>query len=386
MYVEARMESAMNLDLNEEQKILSDSAREFLGKECPKDLMRQRRDGVAPFDVKLWQKMADLGWMGVAIKEEYGGSGGDFSDLAVLLEAMGEACLPAPFFSTAVIAVNALQSSKAESLKTEFLPLMAEGKLICSFALIDPGNSYSLKNIQAQATKVGGKIVLNGTKHFVEYGHAADYFLTVSLVKNEGDNEGLTLLMVKADSPGVEIKSLETLDYADQCEVQFNKVELDESFVVATGDDALILLQQLEEICAAGKCAEILGSIQAVLEMSVSYVATREQFGQVIGSFQSVQHHCANMAVDVDSTRYITRQAIWKIAQGLPASKEVAMAKSFASAAAVRVCKLGHQTHGAISFCDELDMHLYLRKAHAASIAFGDAEYHLEKVAQAIGL
>ena len=372
----------MNLDFNEQQKILSNSAQEFLRKECPKKLMRQRRDSSTEFNRELWEKMADLGWMGVAIDEDYGGSGGNFADLAVLLEAMGEACLPAPFFSTAVIAATALQFSNTESTKTDLLPKIADGSLIFSYALIEPGNSYSIDNIKALAKKEGQGFSVSGTKLFVEYAQAADYFLTTAKLEN---NE-LVVLVIKADSAGIKIDPFGTLDFAGQCEVRMQNIKVPESSVLAIGDEALAMLQQIELVSAAGKCVEILGCIQAVLDMSVTYVAGREQFGQIIGSFQSVQHHCANMAVEVDSTRYITRQAVWRIAQGLPANKEVAMAKSYASSAAVRVGKLGHQTHGAISFCDELDMHLYLRRAHAASIAFGDTEYYLEKVAVEIGL
>ena len=372
----------MNMDFSEEQQILDHSAREFLRRECPRDLTRKRRNGEADFDRQLWRQMAELGWMGVAIAEEYGGAGGDFGDLAVLLEAMGEACLPAPFFSTVVIAANALRMSKRKKLQQELLPRIAAGELVCSYALIEPGNTYGLNNIQTQATSEGDNFTLNGIKLFVEYGQSADYLLTVAQLKGEG----LVVLMVKANSPGIEIKSHPTLDYADQCEIRLSKVKVPGSQVLAMGQEAVALLLALEEISAVGKCAEMLGNMQAVLDMSVSYVRVREQFGQAVGSFQAVQHHCANMAIDVDSSRYITRMATWRIAQGLPATKEASMAKSYTSGAAVRVAKLGHQTHGAISFCDELDMHLFLRRAHAASIAFGDAEYHQEKVAQELGL
>lgn len=371
----------MNMDLTEEQKILRQAAEEFLRKECPKDLMRQRRDDSREFDSALWQKMANLGWMGVGIKEEYGGSGGNFSDLAVLIEAMGGVCLPVPFFSTVVISAATLEQSSASDLKTKLLPRITAGELVCSYAVTEPGNTYGLVNIQTKAIPDGDGFSINGSKLFVEYARSADYLLTVV---REGKD--LLILMVDSSAPGIEIEPYDTLDYADQCEVRFNQVKVPVSSVIARGGEATTLLKNLEERSAAGKCAEILGGIQVVLDMSVDYVKDREQFGQVVGSFQAVQHHCTNMVVEVDSSRYITMQAIWRIAQGLPATKEVAMAKSYTSAAAIRVTKLGHQTHGAISFCDELDMHLYLRKAHAASVAFGDEEYHLEKVANELGL
>jgi alkylation response protein AidB-like acyl-CoA dehydrogenase len=294
---------------------------------------------------------------------------------------MGGVCLPVPFFSTVVISAATLEQSSASDLKTKLLPRITAGELVCSYAVTEPGNTYGLENIQTKAVPDGDGFSVNGSKLFVEYARSADYLLTVV---REGKD--LLILMVDSSAPGIEIEPYDTLDYADQCEVRFNQVKVPVSSVIARGGEATTLLKNLEERSAAGKCAEILGGIQVVLDMSVDYVKDREQFGQVVGSFQAVQHHCTNMVVEVDSSRYITMQAIWRIAQGLPATKEVAMAKSYTSAAAIRVTKLGHQTHGAISFCDELDMHLYLRKAHAASVAFGDEEYHLEKVANELGL
>lgn len=177
-----------------------------------------------------------------------------------------------------------------------------------------------------------------------------------------------------------------TLDYSKQCEVRFSDVQVPSDKVVSTGKDAQALLLYLEQICAVGKCSEMLGAIQCVLDMTVQCAKDRSQFGQPIGGFQSIQHHCANMAVDVDSARYLTGLAAWKVSENLPAAKEVAMAKSFVSRVAIRVAKMGHQVHGAISFCDEFDMHLFLRKVQAASMAFGDSEFHQEKVAVELGL
>jgi len=372
----------MNLDLNEEQQILNDTARDFLRGECPKALVRDARSAREPYNKGLWRRIAELGWMGVAIPEEYGGFGGSFLDLTVLIEAMGEACLPLPFFNTVAIVGTALQLSDAEDLKRELLPKIAMGELIASFALIEPGNTYGTTNIQSHAVGSEDGYFLTGHKLFVEYAEAADQLLTVANIPGKG----LGLFLIDTTALGVEMSRIPTLDDAKQCEVRFNNVAVPAHRALAIGDTADTLLQRLEEMSAVGKCAEMVGAIQPVLDMSVSYVKDREQFGQPIGAFQAVQHHCANMAVEVDCSRYITKLAASKISAGEPAAKEAAMAKSYTSKAAVRVAKLGHQTHGAISFCDEHDMHLYLRRCHAASVAFGDVKYHLEKVAQEIGL
>ena len=372
----------MDLDYNAEQRLLKQSAKDFLKKECPKELIRKSRDAEADFPETLWKKMAKLGWMGVAISEEYGGAGGEFIDLAILMEAMGEACLPVPFFSTVVIAGTALALSKATPLKKELLLKIAAGDLVFSYAIIEPGNTYGFSNIHTAGVKKKGGYVLSGTKLFVEYAGSSDFLLVVAAIAGQG----LGVFAVNTDSPGVETKIFKTLDYARQCEVGFKSVIVPEANLLAQGADAERLLQTLEERASVAKCAEMLGGMQAALEMSVSHAKERVQFGRPIGSFQAVAHHCANMAIDVDSSRYITNLAAWKISRGLPAAREAAMAKYYTSAASNRVIKLGHQVHVAISFCDEHDMHLFLRKCKAASIAFGDAEYHLEKVAQELGL
>jgi alkylation response protein AidB-like acyl-CoA dehydrogenase len=372
----------MDLGLDTEQTILKDSARDFFENECPKSLVREVREGKDDFPKELWGKMAELGWMGVVIPEEYGGIGGDFMDLSILLEAMGEACLPAPFFSTVVIGGFALQLSTAEELKRELLPKIASGELIIAFAMVEPGNSYGLANIGTTATEDGDHYVLNGTKLFVEYAGSSDFLLTVARVPDQG----LAFFLVDPGSAGIETKPVKTLDYAKQCEVVMSGASVPAANLVASGQEAEDLALALEERASVAKCAEMLGGMQAAFDVSVAYAQERKQFDLPIGSFQAVQHHCANMVVDLDSSRFITNLAAWRISRGLPASKEASMAKSYTSAASNRILKLGHQIHGAISYCDEHDMHLWLRRNKASSIAFGDTEYHLEKVAQQLGL
>jgi alkylation response protein AidB-like acyl-CoA dehydrogenase len=303
-------------------------------------------------------------------------------DLAILLEAMGEACLPAPFFSTAVVGATALKLSSAEELKTELLPKIASGELVVALAMIEPGNSYGRANISTTAVAGSGDYVLTGTKLFVEYASSSDFLLTVARVSDKG----LAVFLLETGGPGVEIRPLATLDDARHYEVVLTDVSVPEGGLLALGEEAEELLTTLEERAAVAKCAEMLGGMQAAFDMSVAYAKERVQFNHPIGSFQAVQHHCANMVVDLDSSRYLTNLAAWKIARGLPASKEAAMAKSYTSAASNKIIKLGHQIHGAISYCDEHDMHLYLRRCKAASIAFGDADYHLERVAVELGL
>jgi alkylation response protein AidB-like acyl-CoA dehydrogenase len=215
----------------------------------------------------------------------------------------------------------------------------------------------------------------------------ADKIIGVAQVEDQsGGQRGLTLFLVDADNPGVEIRPFQTLAYERHCEVVFHGLRLNESAVLGTVGQAGPALEALLERAAVAKCAEMLGAAHVALDITVAYAKERVQFGRPIGSFQAVQHHLANMAVDVDSMRYLTYQAAWRISEGLPAGTEAAMAKAYASEAAARVTRFSHQVHGAIAFCDEHNLHFYYRKVKAAGLTFGDSEYHLEKVARALGL
>ncbi|MCP4756091.1 MAG: acyl-CoA/acyl-ACP dehydrogenase [Proteobacteria bacterium] len=374
----------MELELTNEQKILKSSVRDFLKKECPISLMREMRTDEDGFPKAIWKKMADLGWLGIVIPEEYDGTGGSFVDLAILLEAMGEVCCPGPFFSSVVLAGSAILAAGTENQKKELLPRLANGDLILSLALIEPGMGYGLEGIAAKAALDGNEYVLNGTKLFVENAHISDTLLCAC--RDESAGGGLSLLLVDSKSPGVQIAALDTLAYEKQCEVVFNNARVPKENILGLAGQATPILEKVQEQAAIAKCAELVGVLQTAFSMSVSYAKERNQFGKPIGSFQAVQHHCANMVVDVDGARLITYSAAWKLANDRPAQLEASMAKAWTSEASRKVSFLAHQIHGAIAFCDEHDLHLYYRKAKAGEIAFGDGNYHLEKVAEQLGM
>lgn len=374
----------MKLELTKEQKRLKSSARDYLKKECPVSLMREMKDDRHGFPQKTWKQLADLGWLGIVIPEAYGGTGGSFVDLAIILEAMGEVCCPGPFFSTVVLAGQTVLKLGSETQKQDLLPHLADGKLILSLALNEPGAWCNPKEIRTVAGREGNDYILNGTKLFVESAHIADYLLCV--VKDQSAADGLSVLLVDPKSNGIDTTLLETLAYEKQCEVIFNNVCVPAENILGEAGQAGAILETLQEQAVVAKCAELLGVIQAAFDQSVTYAKERKQFGKAIGSFQSMQHHCANMVIDVDGARLLTYAAAWKIAKNQPAALEAAMAKSWTSTAARKVTSLAHQIHGAISFCDEHDLHLYYRKAKAGEVAFGDSNHHLDNIAGQLGL
>ncbi len=377
----------MDFDLSREQRLLKRSAREFLKKECPPSLMRELKDDPRGYPAKMWHRMADLGWTGVMIPEKYGGTGGSFLDLCILQETMGEVCCPGPFFSTIVLGAAAARMAGTEAQKEFILPRIADGDIILALAVTEPGSWYDTENIRLAADRNQEDYILDGTKIFVSNAYLADYIICAARTESsEQPAEGLTLFLIDTRIPGVECRLMQTLAYDRQCEVVFDRVRVPRDNVLGEVNRAGVLMESLRQMAVVAKCAELVGCIQTAFDMTVAYAGQRKQFGRPIGSFQAVQHHCANMAVDVDGSRFLTYQAAWKISQGLAAGQAAAMAKAWTSAAARRVTSLAHQIHGAISFTEEYDVHLYYRRAKAGEVAWGDAAYHLEQVARHLGL
>jgi len=377
----------MDFDFTREQRLLRSSAREFLKKECPTSLIREMKDNEKGYSPALWEKMAGLGWLGLMIPENYGGLGGNFLDLSILLEAMGEVCMPGPFFSTVVLGSSMITEAGSKGQKQKILPMVADGELILSLAYAEPGSRYGADGIHASAKKNNDGFVINGTKLFAENAHIADYLLCLARTdEGEKAEEGLTLFLVDAKDPGIHCTVLKTLAYDKQCEVVFENVKVPDEHVIGERGRGWNLLEKTTDQAAIAKCAEMLGSLEAVLKMTVNYAKERVQFGHPIGSFQAIQHHCANMLMDVEGSKVLAYQAAWRIAEGHPSGLEISMAKAFTGEAAQRVSRLGIQIHGAMGFCEETDVHLYYRRVKAGEVSFGDGNYHYEKVAQWIGL
>lgn len=376
----------MDLEFTEEQEMLRKFARDFMVDKCPKEYVRAMEEDEKGYSEDVWQGMAELGWMGLVFPEKYGGQDMNFFDLTVLLEEMGRACMPGPFFSTIVLGGLTIMDAGSEEQKQGFLPQIAQGKMIMALALTEPAGTYLPSGISTQAVADGDEYVINGTKLFVSDANVADYLLCAARTK-EGDSEdGITLFLVDAKTPGIKCTMLSTIASDKQAEVTFENVRVSKKNVLGEVNKGWDAIAKLVERAAIGKCAEMVGGAQQVLEMTVEYAKERVQFGKPIGSFQAIQHHCANMATDVDGSKFITYEAAWMLSEGLPCTKEAAMAKAWTSEAYRRVVTLGHQVHGAIGFTKDHDMQLYFRRAKAAELAFGDADFHRERVAVEMGL
>ncbi len=377
----------MDFSFTEEQEMLRTSARDFLGKECPKTKVRELEADERGYHPQTWHKMAELGWMGLVIPSEYGGTGGQFMDLVLLLEEMGRNILPSPFFSTVALCSLPILEFGSKGQKEEFLPKVAKGEIILALALTESSATYEASEIRLRATPKGEEYILEGTKLFVNDANVANYLLVATRTGDrENPEEGITLFLVDATSRGIKVEVIPTTAPDKQCQVNFDKVTVSQQNILGEVNQGWEIVEFILQKATILKCAEIIGASQAVLEMSNSYAKERVQFGRPIGSFQAIQHKLADMLIEVDGAKYLVYEAAWKISQGRPSILEVSMAKAKACEVHQRACLDGIQIHGALGFSQDHDIGLYFRRVKAAEFALGDADFHRERIASELGL
>ncbi len=377
----------MDLDLTEEQEMLRTTARDFLTKECPKTLVRELEEDEKGYSPELWRKMAELGWMGLILPAEYDGMEMGYMDLIILLQEMGRNILPGPFFCTVVLGSLPILSAGTEEQKKEFLPKIASGELILTMALTEANARYDAAGVETKAVAQGDSFVINGTKLFVENAHIADYMICVTRTKEGATpEEGITLFVVDAKSPGIKCEVIPTMGDDKLCEVVFDNVSVPQKNMLGELDKGWPIVARTLEQATMAKCAEMVGGAEAAMDMTLDYVKERVQYNRPIGSFQVIQHYCANMWTNVATSRNILYKAAWKVGEGLPATADVAAAKGWINQAYEFVTERAVQCHGAIGLTRDHDIGLYYRRAKTGELAFGDTDFQREIVAQQMGL
>jgi alkylation response protein AidB-like acyl-CoA dehydrogenase len=378
----------MDFGFSEEQEMLRSSARDFLAKEAPMTYVRKMMEDDRGYTDEVWRKMAGLGWMGLVLPEEFGGSGLDFVDMVVVLEEMGRAVLPGPFFSTVILAGIAIAEGGSAKQKAAYLPKIADGSLKATLAQLEPSARWDADGIELTAKSEGGGYTLDGTKLFVPDANVADVFVVAGRGPGSKGAEGVSLFVVDAKTAGVSVTMLKTMDQTRKLgEVTFKGVKVGSDALLGPAGGGWKLLERVADRGKVGLAAEMCGGAQKVLEMSVEYAKVREQFGKPIGSFQAIQHKCANMLVEVESSKSITYYAAWAVANDVPeAPLAAAMAKAYTSDAYRHTAGEGIQIHGGIGFTWEHDMHIFFKRAKSSEVTFGDATWNREIVARLIDL
>jgi alkylation response protein AidB-like acyl-CoA dehydrogenase len=377
----------MDLDFTEEQDMLRNSARDFLSTECDKAMVRTIEESEEGYSPEIWRKMAELGWQGLMIPEQYDGMGMGLMDLMVVFEEIGRNILPSPYFATAVLGSPPIVEAGSEELKKEILPRVATGEAILTMALTEPSAGYTADCVELEAEDRGDSFVLNGTKLFVEFASASDYMVVVARTRSGGDPEdGITLLLVESKSPGIKIDAFATTGTDKQCEVVFDNVSVPKSNMIGEVSKGWPIVAKTLRMATMTKCAEMIGGMQAVLDMSVAYAKERVQYGRPIGSYQAIQHMLADMFIRTDTSKNIVYEASWMLSEGLECADKVSIAKAWCNEAYRKITEDGVEVHGAIGTSRDHDMGLYYRRSMAANPTFGNTEDHREVVARSLGL
>jgi alkylation response protein AidB-like acyl-CoA dehydrogenase len=378
----------MNFGFNDEQELLRSTARKFFENECASETVRRLMDTPEGMTPELWGKLAEQGWLGLIFPETYDGMGLGFVDLTVLMEEMGRAVVPGPYFSTVLLGGLAILEAGSEVQKKEWLPRIAGGQKRVTLAWLEPSAILGPAGVTLEAKSAGGKYTLAGTKLFVPDAHTADAIVVVARTGAGKAEDGVSFFLVPRDARGVEVKLLPTMDQTRKlCEVTLSGVSLGaDALMGEAGKGWAPLARVLDRACVA-LCAEMCGGAQKVLDMTVEYAKIRQAFGKPIGSYQGVKHKAADMLVEVENSKSITYYAAWAMDDGTSEGPlAVSMAKAYVSDAYRRVAAAGIQLHGGIGFTWEHDLHLYFKRAKGSEFTFGDATYHRERVAQLVNL
>lgn len=370
----------MDFDLSKAQKLLQQSARDFFVRECKPERVRELMATDTAFDEGLWRAIADQGWTGLIIPEEFGGLGLGLVDLVAVVEEMGRACLPGPFIST-LWAAALIERSGSEGQRKQYLEPISAGDMKATVAFLEEDGDWNPAAVQMRAEKDGKAYRLRGRKDYVADAAVADIIICVAR-----GADGLVFLPVRKGAEGLAITPMTGLDQTRKIySVQFDGVTVQEADALAFNPRPQEAFEAATDAANVALCAEMVGLMQWTLETSVEYAKTRQQFGRPIGAYQAVQHQCADIYLMTESARSAVYYAAWAVTENDPAGKlAVSVAKSYCSDGAREVGNRGVQVHGGIGFTWEHNMHLYYKRAKSSEIMFGDANHHREKVASKV--
>nr|WP_295107519.1 acyl-CoA dehydrogenase family protein [uncultured Caulobacter sp.] len=371
--------------LTEEQTMLRDAAKGWASESAPVGALRKLRDGKSKqsFDPAAWAEMGEMGWAGVIVPEEHDGSAFGYLGLGLILEETGRTLAASPLLSTAMIGASALQLGGSDAQKSAWLPKIATGAAVATLA-IDEGSHHNPARTALTATKGGAGYVLNGTKTFVLDGEAADLLIVAARTSGAG-TDGLTLFLVPGDAPGVTRTHLALLDSRGAAQIAFDGVEVGADAVLGEVDKGWAVLEPVLDRAYAGLAAEMLGSASAAFEITLDYIKTRTQFGQVIGTFQALQHRAAKWFTDIETTRSCVEAALEAFDAGGDTRALASLAKAKASELVHLASNEMVQMHGGIGMTDAHDSGLFMKRARVTEALFGGASFHRDRYAKLMG-
>lgn len=372
----------MDLSLDETQQLIQESARGFVESDCNRDVLLDLDRKPGKMMDGIWQKMAGLGWTGMAIPEAFGGTGNAMTDVAVLFEELGTGPVPGPLFSSAILCARLLLEAGTDAQKDEWLPQVAAGTRVLALAATEAQYGWTSDRIRLTARRDGGGYRLSGTKLFVHDAAVATDLLV--LARAEGST-GISLFRIDAAAPGVAIRSFDGF-IAGLSEVTFDNVAVGGGDLVGTAGTAWQALERAMLSAVPVLCAYKVGGCKAVYEKSVDYSRERIQFGQAIGRFQRVQDHIIHIVNYLDAARWTTYEALWKLDSGADAACSVHMAKSVASESYMRACDFAHEVHAGIGVVREYGLTLHTKMSRSLYHCLGAPKLHRTSMERALGL
>ena len=375
----------MALVLTEEQSMLRDSARGLISDKAPVSHLRSLRDGkdATGFSRDLWKAFAEMGFCGLLVPENFGGSGLGCVEAGVVMEEIGRTLMPSPFLSTAVLAASALSRGGSEAQKAAHLPKISDGSLLAALA-IDEGAKHRPLQTKLQAVRSGNGFKLSGAKAFVVDGHTADLLIVAARTGGSaGERNGLTLFLVDPKAKGIAIERTAMVDSHNAARIEFDNVEVNADHVLGEIDQGGALLEGVLNIGRGAVASEMVGLSEEVFGRTVTYLKERKQFGKLIGEFQALQHRAAELYIDIE----ITRAAVLKALQTLDGDFEkagaaVAVAKARAGSTATLAVQEGVQMHGGMGMTDQFDIGFFMKRARVCQELFGDSNYHADQLAR----
>ena len=366
----------MDFSFTPDQTLLKNSARAFLDEHCKPATVRLLWDDPRGESQAMWKEMAQLGWLGLSLPEEYGGSGLGMVESALVLEELGRAAYPGPFWPT-MLAAHAIGEHGSSEQKKRWLPAIAGGDVHAALALLDADLDWNPAAVATRAEKTATGWSLSGLKRYLAWGHVADVLLVPAQAP-----DGLALFLVEPGAPGLAWTPMMNMDPGTRlADLKLDRVPVRaEDRLGAPGTAAPALLALLRR-GAVGAAAEMLGCSRRCLDMAVGYAKIREAFGQPIGSFQAIRHKCADMLLETENSHSAVYYAAWALdAAAEDAATAASIAKAYVGDASRKVCSEAIQVHGGIGFTWEYDLHMYFKRAKALEAQYGDAEFHRELI------
>ena len=376
----------MDFALNEIQEELKSIAQKFFKEKCTVTALRTAEASENQFSPSFYQEIADMGFLGLCIPEEFGGAGGNLIDLALIVEEAGAALFSSPFSSTLYYGVLPILQYGTLAQKSELLPKIAEGRIQMTGALSEPQAHYNLSYVTAVAKEEAGTYTLSGKKMFVPFATTADYFLTLARTDNSAvpSREGLSLFLVKGNQEGIRINPLPSIGSDGLYEVEFDGVTVTSADLLSDVNDGWEPVQKILEVATALQCVELTGLLNRAVAITNDYVKERHQFKRPIGSFQSVQHRLADMFTIVEGGRLAAFHAISKLNEGFSAKSESAIAKAFICKEGQRVMVGAHQLHGGMGIDLDYPLQFCFRRFKSMQLNLGPANVHLKTVANTL--